>query len=81
MSIRLFFQVLEQAFFLLGQSILVCLAWIATHETSWSTTIHGMTFGKPVCGINWCASGSGNLDLSRHSHISFVSASAVDKSG
>ena len=81
MSICCAVQVLEQAFFLLCQSVLVCLAWIATHETSWSTTIHGMPFGKPVCGINRCARGSGNLDLSRHSNISFVSASAVDKFG
>lgn len=83
MSICCFVQVLEQAFFLGSQSVLVCLAWIATQKTLWVATVHGMTFGQSMrlFNVQRIVVCSGNFDLPRHSHISLVSSSAVDKSG
>ena len=86
MSICCPVQILEQAFFLLCQSILVCLAWIATQITLWIATIHCMPFGQSMrlfdvrsghCARQMCS--LGNFDLPGHSHIIFVTALWIDK--
>ena len=66
----------------------MCFSWIATDKTSGITTVHGMMFGESVWlfyyGTGYCAWPMrlfGNFELSRHSHIVFVSASTVDESG
>ena len=88
MLVSLLFQVLEQTFFLLGQFVFVCLAWITANKTLRITTVHGMMFGESVWlfyyGTGYCAWPMrlfGNFELSRYSHIVFVSAPAVDESG
>jgi hypothetical protein len=81
MSVSLLFQVLEQALFLLGQSIFVCLAGVATQKTLGVATVQGMMLGILVWFTHGHTGCSGNLDLSGHCYISLVPSPAVDKSG
>lgn len=88
MSICCLVQVLEQAFFLLGQFVFVCLTWVATQVTSRIATVHGMMLDQPVrlsyAGPRHSARqvcGLGNFYLSSHSHVVFVTALGVDESG
>lgn len=41
-------RILKHAFLLWGQSILVCLAWIATEIAFGIAAVHGMMFGQSV---------------------------------
>ena len=47
-SISALIRILKQAFLLCGQTILVCLAWIAAQVTFRIATVHGMMFGQSV---------------------------------
>ena len=64
----------------------MCFSWVSTDKTLGVATVHGMMFGKPVWLFNYrtgyCSRPVrlfGDFELPGHSHVIFVSASAVDE--
>ena len=67
---------------------MLCPAGITANKTLRIAAVHGMMFGQSMrlfyYGTGYCARPMclfGNFELSRYSHIVFVSASTVDESG